>query len=571
MVADEPPLDRVADGQVAIPERRLLEGMLERVREVADREPHAELLAAAPVPPFRVGVVEVALGVLDETHELLDRAVAGAEADRAGVALLDGDAEVALARHGGRQGGEAHVLEELRVAEARLGDAHAGEVEDLAGPEGELPGDDVQAGLGVALHLHGADAGAFALLEDEAQVDRAGLQVGAADDVDLRPQVAHLAVILAELVGGGLDVGVGEPVAGVEAVAGLGPGPAAEGDLVHDAPQGVGGEHRIGGAHAVALELDGAHRITAALLHADDHIEPPGAVGEVLDDAGLFGGEILDLHVQEALRPVIIPDALAVLAVVVGVEATIAGEPGELPPTPRRGLEVRPGDDLGGVQRLGALEADVVDAQVGAGTDADDHDGAARRAGDLRGHDREGALLAQLGLELELGLAERREVERLTQLDLLELERAQGAFGQFPLPFGHAESHGQEGRTRLDDHLHVDFAGRRVEVREHDGLAEPARRVERADRAGGRVAGEGFAGAQGDVTAHEGLGDRAPLGLDRDRAHVGHLLHRARERGRGRGLGQAERRGQQQAGGDEEAAGGRLRHCGIPWRGPRSV
>jgi len=63
--------------------------------------------------------------------------------------------------------------------------AHAGQVEDLAGPEGELAGDDVQAGLGVALHLHGADAGAFAFLEHEAQVDRAGLQVGAADDVHL--------------------------------------------------------------------------------------------------------------------------------------------------------------------------------------------------------------------------------------------------------------------------------------------------------------------------------------------------------------------------------------------------
>ena len=56
---------------------------------------------------------------------------------------------------------------------------------------------------------------------------------------------------------------------------------------------------------------------------------------------------------------------------------------------------------------------------------------------------------------------ERREVERLTQLDLLELERAQGAFWQLPLPFSHAESHGQEGRTRLDDHLHRELRTKR--------------------------------------------------------------------------------------------------------------
>ena len=71
----------------------------------------------------------------------------------------------------------------------------------------------------------------------------------------------------------------------------------------------------------------------------------------------------------------------------------------------------------------------MVDAQVGPRADADEHGSAARRGGDLRGHDREGTLLAQLGLELELGLAEGGKVERLARPDLLEFEAAQRAFG----------------------------------------------------------------------------------------------------------------------------------------------
>ena len=91
-------------------------------------------------------------------------------------------------------------------ATAEFVTVHAGHVHIAHHGEGKCAGTNERKRLGA---VAGVAHGEAVLLEDEAQVDRAGLQVGPADDVNLGAQVPHLAVVLAELVGGGVDVGVG--------------------------------------------------------------------------------------------------------------------------------------------------------------------------------------------------------------------------------------------------------------------------------------------------------------------------------------------------------------------------
>ncbi len=147
--------------------------MFEGVGDATGLEADAELLATAAVPALGVGVIEVAFGILDETNELLDRAVTRAEAHRTGAALLDDDPEVALVGDRRRDRDDPDFLEELGVAQAGLGDADARQVEDLTGAERQLARDDGRTGLGVSLDVQGADREALAFLNLERHGDHA--------------------------------------------------------------------------------------------------------------------------------------------------------------------------------------------------------------------------------------------------------------------------------------------------------------------------------------------------------------------------------------------------------------
>jgi len=552
-------LDGVAHGEVALPEGRLLERVLERVGQAADRKADAELLAVAAIPAFGIREVEVGFGVFDETDEAFDGAEAGAEADLAGRTFLDRDAQIALSRDGGGHGSHAHFLEELRVAQARLGDAGPGEVEDLAGSERQFAGDDRGTGLRVALDLDGADRVTLAFFDDETDVDRAGREVGLTHDLDGGVDVAHLAVILLELLGSGLDGRDGEGVAGLQLIVLDGVRASAQGRLGHDLAEGFEGEERVGGAETVALDRQGPDGVTASFGDLEDDVEPAGVAADILDDADLLRVGLLDLDVEVTLVAIEFTELTAVFAVLLRIEAARTQEPGPLVPAILAGGETGAVGQLGTTEGLRAVEAIRVDLELDALVDDDGDHLAAGDVAQLGGDAREGALLAQGVLQLDLGAAELGHVEGFAETDVLQLLAAEPGGVGADEPVAADVLDALEDRPGLDGDDDVDLAGLRVEDRLDRGLGEPSGRVEGTDGAGHGLLGEGLAFAQGDEAAHELLGDGRAGGLDADGADLRVLgpegvLGASGERQQGEG----------EAGGAEPAAaeGGLIHYCG---------
>ena len=541
--------------------------MLERAGQAADRHADAELLSVAAVPAFVVGEVEIGFGVFDEADEAFDGAIAGAEADLARGAFLDRDAQVALAGDRGRDGSHAHFLEELRVAEAGLGDAGAGKVEDLAGPERKLAGDDGGTRLGVALDLHGADGVAFAFLNLERHVDRTRGQIRLTDDLDEGVDVAHLSVIFLELLGGGLDRRDGEGFAARDLVELGGVGAAAQRRLGDDLAQRVGRVGRVGGAEAVAFERDGPDLVEAAFLDLEDHVDPTGPVLHVLDFADLGRVGVLDFDVKVALRTIELAELLAVGAILFGVETTPADQPGPLVPAVFAGLEIGGGPEVVALESGGAFEAEIIHLELDAFVHDDRDDLAARSGTELGGDAGERTLLTEFVLQLDLGTTELGHVDRLADLDVLDLGAAEPA-GLADESVAADVLDAFQDRAGLDGDDDVDLPGLRVEDRLDDGLVETTGGVEGSDRAGDGILAERLSLAQGDEAEHELLGDGGAVRLDPDGADDGLLRRRC-----GLGCADERRQGEGEAGGAKPAAaeGGVIHYYGILWPETRSV
>ena len=197
-------LNLVTDRQITFPECGLFERVFKDVGDAACLQFDAELLTAAAIPALGVGEVEVTLGVLDVANELLHRAIARTKAHRTSAALFDDDAEVALVWNRRRHRDEPDLFKELRVTQAGLGDADAGQVKDFAGAQRQLTCNHGGARLSVPLDIHGTDGVPLPFLNFKGHRDSARLEVGCSEGFYLDILVAHLPVILPELLGGGI-------------------------------------------------------------------------------------------------------------------------------------------------------------------------------------------------------------------------------------------------------------------------------------------------------------------------------------------------------------------------------
>ena len=368
------------------------------------------------------------------------------------------------------------------------------------------------------MDLDRADRVALAFFNLELHIDGAGREIGLTEDLDGAVDVAHLTVVFTKLFGSGLNGRNGESFARGDFVELGGVGAATEGGFGDDLLQGSGRVERIGGAEAVAVESDCSDGVPTSFLDFKDDVDPAGSVLHVLDLTDLLWIDVLDFHVEIALRAVIFAELLAVGAILLGVETAAADEPGPLIPAVFAGLEIGRRPEVITLKGRSALEAEIVDLQLNAFVNDNRDDLAADNIALLGGDAGERALLPEFVLELDFGAAQLGQVERFTNLHVLDLGPAEPT-GLADEPVAADVFNGFQDRTSYDRDNDVHCAGGRVDSGLDRGLIEATSGVKGADRVGDGVLGVGLTFAQGDEAKDELFRDGRALLLDLDGAH----------------------------------------------------
>ncbi|KAF5036542.1 hypothetical protein DSECCO2_574020 [anaerobic digester metagenome] len=371
-------VDIRAHGQIGVVDAR-----------VGERQDTAAGLAAEHA--LELGVVALAEEVLlldgaAEEHAVGGR-VARAQADGAGVLVLDLDLDVHFARIVRGHGLDVDLFEVFELVQALVGTAQLGAREEVAVGQLDFAAHHVVAGLFVALDGHAAHVDLTALVDDVGQVDDLGVGM-----------LLHVHVGFGE---GIAVVGV-EFGQGVEVVAHHGPVEVAalgrqlvELDAVHELGLVV---------EQVAGEGYGADLVAIALFHAEDDRDAVVAV----DDLGLA-----DLGVHEAAVGVIGLDGRSVALEHLVLEHAGTGDPG--PEVAGGGGEF--GLDVAGRNLLGPLDLDFLDVEL-LGLFDDDVEPGHARVGLLE-------LVGDLGLVVALLAVELADLAQVVGQDL-EVQDAAG-------------------------------------------------------------------------------------------------------------------------------------------------
>ena len=133
----------------------------------------AEFLAA-PGEGRPIQQVEVALAQLDEADQVFDRAVAGAEIERAGAFLLHLHEKILPAWNARVLRVGIDFLEVAEILQPLLTDVDAGGVEDIARQDDDFTAQHLVFGAGISCDVDSLDKGAGAFRDDVGEIDHAG-------------------------------------------------------------------------------------------------------------------------------------------------------------------------------------------------------------------------------------------------------------------------------------------------------------------------------------------------------------------------------------------------------------
>ena len=401
----------------------------------------------------------------------------------------------------------------------------------------------------------------------ELHVDGAGREIGLTDDLHGAVDIAHLAIVFAQLFGGGLNGRDRESFAAGNLIEIGGVGATTQRGLRDYLTKRVGGVDWIGGTETIAVKGDLTNGVLATFLNLKDDVDPAGIFLHIFDLADLLRVRVFDFDIEIALRAVVFAELLAIGAILLGVETAAADEPGPLIPAVFAGLQIGRGPEVVAIERGGAFKAEIIDLQFEAFIDNNRDDLTADRIALLGSDAGKRALLAEFVLELDLGAAQLGHVERFTNLHVLDDATAEPASLTDESVTADVFDV-LENRPRLNRHDDIHFAGHGVEGGLNQGLIETAGGVKGADRIGDGVLGERLAFAQGDEAEDKLLGDGRAVRLDSDGADERFLRRRG-------GLGRADerRQGEGEAGSAKPAAaeGGVIHYFDNLWPDFRSV